>query len=175
MFHSLKRVEPFDMFDLYYIQVGQYTHPMGRGQPPWAANEFHHSRWNLYMLANNTLVCVIIQPLEIILWDQQLFSGIWHANIPLKQSPVPKTFISPKSKSHPCITQINIHKHWEVMSYIAGRLFVPSVPQVFSLVLASTPPGGSGTMTVIYIGNLFYIKLYICFKCLFNQWISPSL
>ncbi len=28
---------------------------------------------------------------------------------------------------------------------------------------------------MIYIGNLFYIKLCICFKCLSNQWISPSL
>ncbi len=24
-------------------------------------------------------------------------------------------------------------------------------------------------LTVIYIGDLFYIELYICFKCLFNQ------
>ena len=25
---------------VYYIQFGQYTHPMGSGRPPWAAGEF---------------------------------------------------------------------------------------------------------------------------------------
>ena len=29
---------------VYYIQFGQYTHPMGSGRPPWAAGEYINSR-----------------------------------------------------------------------------------------------------------------------------------
>ena len=41
MIHNLKKVEPLDRQPSYYIQFGQYTHPMGSGRSPWAAGEYN--------------------------------------------------------------------------------------------------------------------------------------